>query len=130
MMTPGTVMEDCLRINTARQVAVSISSYSWLAAWLSKTAETIHLPYCGLFSELRRPDIRLADLTDTRYHFHVLPNLNWKRTPDVMKRNLKTNCRSAALSHNVNLWELEPPKLTAAERLQVDLRRLKKHLPW
>lgn len=40
---------DFQTIRHARHVGLSVSSFCWLATWLSKTAETVHMPVCGLF---------------------------------------------------------------------------------
>lgn len=128
MMPPGSVMEDFLRIQSAKRIAVSISSYSWLSSWLSETAEEIHMPYCGLFSTVRRPDVQLIDMHDKRYHFHVLPNLDWKKTVDVLERNLTVGMTMAALTENVSVWEESGGRIGFADHVRLNLRRLGKHL--
>ena len=67
---------DFEAIRGARHIAVSISTFSWLAAWLSK-AETIHLPLIGMLNPRQRPDIALAPANDPRYRFHLFPEREW-----------------------------------------------------
>lgn len=64
-----TPMHDFSLIRNAKHVALSISSFAWLAAWLSQTLETIHMPIRGLFDP-RHPQINLIPLTDIRYRFY------------------------------------------------------------
>jgi hypothetical protein len=69
-------MEDFAALRAARHLAVSVSTFSWLACWLSE-AETIHLPILGMYHPRRRADIDLLPLTDPRYRFHLLPPDSW-----------------------------------------------------
>jgi hypothetical protein len=70
------VLEDFEAIRGARNIVVSLSSFSWLAAWLSK-ADTIHMPLLGLFNPSQRPDISLAPAKDARYKFSHFPVREW-----------------------------------------------------
>ena len=63
-------------IRSARHVVVSVSTFSWLAAWLSD-ADTIHLPLCGIFNPRQRPDIDLTALGDSRYRWYEFPVRHW-----------------------------------------------------
>jgi hypothetical protein len=69
-------MEDFAALRAARHLVVSVSTFSWLACWLSE-AETIHLPILGMYHPRRRADIDLLPLTDPRYRFHLLPHDPW-----------------------------------------------------
>lgn len=63
---------DFETIRSARHIVPSISTFSWLAAWLSK-AERIYLPVAGIFNPYQRPDIMMLPLDDDRYRFDVFP---------------------------------------------------------
>lgn len=63
---------DFLTIRSAHHVALSISSFSWLAAWLSETAKTIHMPLAGLFLPTIN-DVNLVPRYDRRYRFYKVP---------------------------------------------------------
>ncbi|WP_439594744.1 hypothetical protein [Falsiroseomonas sp.] len=76
-------MEDFAALRAARHLVVSISSFSWLAAWLSE-AETIHLPLAGMFHPQQRPDVDLLPVSDARYRFHRFPVAPWTATPEEM----------------------------------------------
>ncbi|MGG5889216.1 hypothetical protein ACLF3G_18935 [Falsiroseomonas sp. HC035] len=69
-------MEDFAALRAARHLVASVSTFSWLACWLSE-AETIHLPILGMYHPRRRADIDLLPLTDPRYRFHLLPHDVW-----------------------------------------------------
>jgi hypothetical protein len=61
-------MEDFQTLRNARCVVLSISSFAWLAAWLSESAHTIHLPVAGLFDP-RRGRQNLLPLGDARFRY-------------------------------------------------------------
>lgn len=84
-LPPGTVIEDFERIRGARHVVLSISSFSWLAAWLSETAETIHLPVSGLFDPRNR-ETMLVPVDDPRYRFYRMhfPGMEERKTLDLV----------------------------------------------
>lgn len=63
---------DFETIRNSRNVVVSVSTFSWLAAWLSN-ADTVFLPLAGFFSPGQRPDIDLLPLDDPRYRYFFMP---------------------------------------------------------
>lgn len=65
-------MLDFQTIRSAQHIALSISSFSWLAAWLSETAVTIHMPFAGLFKP-RIDGTNLVPLSDSRYRYYKVP---------------------------------------------------------
>lgn len=65
------VISDFETVRNARHVALSVSSFSWLAAWLSDSAATIHMPLCGLFDPLGAE--MLVPANDARYRFYRVP---------------------------------------------------------
>ena len=73
-------LDDFQTIRQAKHIVLSVSSFSWLAAWLSETAENIHLPVCGLFDPGNREAMEpgngntmLLPVDDKRYHFYNVP---------------------------------------------------------
>lgn len=66
------VMEDFALIRSARAIVLSISTFTWLAAFLSN-AERIFFPVAGLFSPAQRADIMLLPYDDPRYRFDLFP---------------------------------------------------------
>lgn len=74
--------EDFLMLMGSSNIALAISSFSWLAAWLSD-ARTIHIPVAGMFDPNQRSDINLLPPpSDTRYVRHPMPLLQWQGTPE------------------------------------------------
>lgn len=69
-------MVDFGVLRASRHIAVAISTFSWLAAWLSR-AETIHLPVAGMFHPGQRPEVDLLPIADARYRFHLFPVHRW-----------------------------------------------------
>lgn len=56
-------------LRRSHQIAVAVSTFSWVAAWLSK-AQVIHVPLCGILNPQQRPDIDLLPENDERYRFY------------------------------------------------------------
>jgi hypothetical protein len=63
---------DFERIRQARYIVPSISTFSWLAAWLSE-AEQIFLPVLGLLNPAQNRGVGLLPLDDPRYRFYQFP---------------------------------------------------------
>ena len=74
-------MEDFSIIRNAKHIVISVSTFSWLAAWLSN-AERIFLPVAGMFSPFQCPAINLLPLRDPRYRFDLFPSY-FATTPAV-----------------------------------------------
>jgi hypothetical protein len=53
-------------------IAPSVSTFSWLAAWLSEAAR-IYLPVCGLFSPVQLPHMMYLPLDDPHFEYTLLP---------------------------------------------------------
>lgn len=66
----GGAIDDFQTMRGARNVVLAVSSFSWLAAWLSDKAEVIHMPLAGLFNPAQRGDIDLVPKDDPRWRFH------------------------------------------------------------
>jgi hypothetical protein len=68
ILQQGCALRDFQLIRSAETVTLSTSTYSWLASWLSDSAENIYVPNAGLFNSEVRPDINLIEInTDNRY---------------------------------------------------------------
>ncbi len=64
---------DFAFIRTSCHIVPAVSTFSWLAAWLSE-AETIHLPVLGLFNPAQARSTRLLPSEDPRYRFTLFPH--------------------------------------------------------
>lgn len=74
--------EDFLTLMGSSNIALAISSFSWMAAWLSD-ARSIHIPVAGLFDPQQRPDVDLLPPpSDARYIRHPMPRFQWQGTPE------------------------------------------------
>lgn len=69
-------LEDFDIIRGATHVAMSLSSFSWMACWLSD-AQTVHMPVVGMFNPQQRPEIDLLPLDDKRYRFYEFDVRRW-----------------------------------------------------
>ena len=65
-------VRDFAMIRRSRNILVSISTFSWLAAWLSN-AERIILPLSGFFNPVQFPEMDFIPLADPRYEFYLFP---------------------------------------------------------
>jgi hypothetical protein len=72
-------LADFETIRCAREIVVGVSTFSWLAAWLSD-ARTVHLPVLGIFNPRQRPDVDLLPWSDERYVFYEFPIRPWTAT--------------------------------------------------
>ena len=64
------ILDDFHMIRSAENIIISISSFAWLASWLSVSNQNIHVPILGLYDPHRREDINLLPFGDNRYHFY------------------------------------------------------------
>jgi hypothetical protein len=64
---------DFETIRQSRNVVVGVSTYTWLAAWLSRSAENIYMAVSGLFNPMQKPDVDLLPFGDARFRFFLFP---------------------------------------------------------
>jgi hypothetical protein len=72
------VRGDFQTIRRAKNIAVSVSSFSWLAAYLS-TAKRVHIPVAGMLDPRTRPDIDMLPMRDGRFEFHDVAASAWQQ---------------------------------------------------
>ena len=65
-------VRDFETVRRAANIVVSVSTFSWLAAWLSDAVQ-IHLPVNGLLNPMQYPSVDLLPLDDPRYRFWLFP---------------------------------------------------------
>lgn len=70
-------LNDFNILRTSTNVVLSVSSFSWLAAWLSTSARRIFLPVAGIYNPLDRPDVDLLPVHDRRYEFYLFQREHW-----------------------------------------------------
>ncbi len=66
-------MEDFQTIRRSQNIILSVSTFSWLAAWLSEARQII-MPLAGLFNPERCPDHDFIPYSEPRYRFFRFPN--------------------------------------------------------
>lgn len=78
-------VEDFTTLRNAHHVVLSVSSYAWLATWLSEAATHIHLPVAGLYDPRNR-ETQLLPIGDPRYTFYKasMPTAEARKTIDFM----------------------------------------------
>ncbi|WP_270936423.1 hypothetical protein [Falsiroseomonas oryzae] len=103
---------DFETIRASRHICVAVSTFSWLAAWLSE-AETIHLPVAGIFHPALRTDINLLPLHDGRYRFQLLPARPWGGTPAELAEALEGIEAGREIAMEEALALLHPPREAA-----------------
>jgi hypothetical protein len=69
-------LNDFQTLRQSKQLVVAVSTFSWLAAWLS-TAEKIHMPVAGFFHPRQRPEYDLLPSHDPRYVFYECEPRRW-----------------------------------------------------
>ncbi len=82
----GDAMKDFSVLRASRYVCLAVSTFSWMAAWLSERAQRIFFPVCGFMNPLQRPDVALVPLHDTRYSFTIFPVVRWEASADNLLR--------------------------------------------
>ncbi len=95
-------LHDFQTIRHAKHIALSISSFAWLAAWMSDTAEHIHYPVAGIFDP-RRKRQNLMPVDDRRYIFWEteFPQLNTRTERMCAAHWASANRRVARTDSNV-----------------------------
>jgi hypothetical protein len=91
----GSPLHDFQTLRSAKNIVTAISSFSWLAAFLSNRAEIIHLPAAGILNPAQRPDIDLLPYSDNRYQFYSFPVCKYSGT-DIQKSFLASRPAWAA----------------------------------
>jgi hypothetical protein len=82
----GTPLGDFEFIRASVNVVPAVSTYSWLAAWLSEIVERIYLPVIGLYDRRRRADIDLLPEDDPRYVLLRGELPEWTAAPEELDR--------------------------------------------
>lgn len=84
--TTSDPMQDFQTMRSAEHIVLSVSTFSWLASWLSETAQTIHLPVAGLFSPANG-ETMLLPIDDPRYFFYKVPfpEMEIRKTINLVK---------------------------------------------
>jgi len=118
------ILGDFTAICMAQNIALSVSTFSWLAGWLSNASQ-IFMPMLGIFNPKQRPDIWMLPLSDTRYRFYEFPVREWQAT-DAQKTALSSPCQITELPHDKlqSMWhEQERDRVPIRQAALRSLRR-------
>lgn len=115
---------DFAVMRAARHIVMSVSTFSWLACWLSE-AQTIHLPALGFLNPMQRPDVSLLPLNDPRYKIYSFPVRKWfGSSTDI------DEVHSPYLGHLMGAAECKQMVSEAATNISVRVRRYRRRLRW
>jgi hypothetical protein len=92
-------LSDFQTVRRAKNIVVCISTFVWLAAWLSN-AKRIVLPVYGLYNPLQFPNHDLLPLGDDRYTYYEFP-VHWAVPVDQVLE---------AHKQILGAWTLTPPQ--------------------
>ena len=73
------VRGDFDAMRRAHHLALSVSTFSWVAGWLSD-AQSLHVPVLGFLNPAQRPDIALLPRGDARFHCYGFAPRTWEAT--------------------------------------------------
>jgi len=79
-------LDDFQTLRNARNIALSVSTFAWLAAWLSETAQLIFQPQLGFLNPRQCPDVDLAPENDARYVYEQFPVEEFTASPEQIAR--------------------------------------------
>jgi hypothetical protein len=86
---PQDILIDFETLRQSTNLLIGVSTFAWLAAWLSRSAENIYMAVSGLFNPMQKTDVDLLPFGDPRYKFFLFP-INYAvpldRQPDLHRR--------------------------------------------
>lgn len=86
-------------IRSAKNIVVAISTFSWLAAWLSQ-AKTIILPISGFYNPAQHRELDLLPVDDVRYRFFLFPLNFGVPQKETLEHHQRMNGRWKEISRN------------------------------
>lgn len=95
---------DFQTIRNAKNIAISVSTFSWLAAWFSRNEAKVIMPIAGLFNPRQRPDVNLCPISDDRYYFYEFPIMRYSGS-DPQRQALISGETSFSKMSRERLWE-------------------------
>lgn len=114
--------DDFNAIRTSVNIIPAVSTFSWLASWLSETTKNIYFPIMGLYHPLARPDIDMLPVDDNRYHFFLSDLLVWKDPRDTIEQLITHEVKFEKLTGTDLIDRL--PLTIGTEGLNIDGIRL------
>ncbi len=93
-------MWDFEVIRRATNVVTSVSTFSWIAAWLSD-AKRIYMPVNGLLNPEQYPKVDLLPIGDPRYVFYLFPVNKAVPPEELAAAHAALDGRWCEVSHNM-----------------------------
>lgn len=101
-VAPASVIQDFQTLRASKNILMSTSTFCWLAAWLSTTNQSIHMPLLGLFNPRQRPDVDLMPVGDSRYQYYGFAPCRWNGQPNLIE-NMPFTEVSAGATRSIRL---------------------------
>jgi hypothetical protein len=114
-------LADFETLRRAKHLVIPISTFAWLASWLSD-ATSIHLPVSGLYHPRRRPDVDLLPTNDSRYVFYECDAAPWGATTEELDALLADEEHAVLQRDQVDEWRSQ-----AAEVVRPILEEKRRH---
>ena len=67
VVPPGCLHRDFNLLREAEMLTMAVSTFSWLASWISEKATVVNIPIAGFLNPVIRPDIDLTSQLSARY---------------------------------------------------------------
>ena len=78
----------------------SLGRLGEIAAWLSCTAQRIHVPLLGFLNPAQRIDMDLLPVNDPRYIFYFFEKEYWKATEEQIKATTSSSVQFREIDHD------------------------------
>jgi len=108
---------DFETLRRSANIAPSVSTFAWLAAWLSH-AQKIYLPVCGFLSPVQHPDMLFLPLDDPSFEYTLFP---YVRAADLFAHPARFFLTQDILAQNM--------REITAEELRAIAARVRQHHP-
>lgn len=83
------IISDFEIIRSAKNKIISVSTFSYLAAYFGEQDSIIHMPVYGFYNPEQRKDINLLPTNDKRFIFYPFPVEKWRYKPEQIEHIIK-----------------------------------------
>lgn len=70
------IIEDFECLRRSRNLSIAVSTFSFLAGYLSDSTTTVHVPLYGGYNPVDRPDSHFV-IKHPKYHYYFFPSIKW-----------------------------------------------------
>ena len=75
-VVPKSTFEDFALLSNFKEVALSVSSFAWMAVYLGRVS-VVHYPVIGILNPLERPDINLLNALRSETNYYDFTESQW-----------------------------------------------------